>query len=260
MSNRLQDMFRLDGRHALVTGASGGLGRHFALTLAEAGASTVVVAARRADKLTELVSEIEALGVAALAIALDVTDDASVKQAFDAIGLRGITVDVVVNNAGVTVAKPFLDQSADDWDHVMGTNLRGSWLVAQEAARRMVAAKRPGSIVNVASILGERVAHQVSPYAVSKAGLIQATKAAALELARFEIRVNALLPGYIITDLNKEFLTSESGDRLRQRIPTRRFGQPAQLDGPLLLLAADAGAHITGTTLAVDGGHLVSTL
>jgi NAD(P)-dependent dehydrogenase (short-subunit alcohol dehydrogenase family) len=172
----------------------------------------------------------------------------------------GGPADIVVNNAGVTVTKPLLQQTEEDWDSVVGTNLKGGWMVAQEAARRLVAAKKPGSLINIASILGERVAGGVAPYAVSKAGLVQATKAMALELARYGIRVNAILPGYVTTDLNRDFLESEAGDKLRARIPTRRFGKLEDLDGPLLLLASDAGRHMTGAVLAVDGGHLVSGL
>lgn len=253
------DMFRLDGRKALVTGASSGLGRHFALTLAKAGA-TVIAAARRADKLAGLVQEIETLGARAHAVNLDVTSEASVRAAFDQIAELAGTAHVIVNNAGVTVTRPALQQSEQDWDTVIDTNLKGGWLVAQEAARRLVAAQIPGSIINIASILGERVAGGIAPYAISKAGLIQATKALALELARYDIRVNAILPGYIVTDLNREFLESEAGERLRARIPTRRFGQVEHLDGPLLLLASAASAHMTGAVLAVDGGHLVSSL
>jgi NAD(P)-dependent dehydrogenase (short-subunit alcohol dehydrogenase family) len=253
------DMFRLDGRKALVTGASSGLGRHFALTLAKAGA-IVIAAARRVDKLAGLVQEIEARGARAHAVNLDVTSQASVRAAFDQIAELAGTADVIVNNAGVTATAPALQQSEQDWDTVIDTNLKGGWLVAQEGARRMIATQTPGSIINVASILGERVAGGVAPYAISKAGLIQATKALALELARYDIRVNAILPGYIVTDLNREFLESEAGERLRARIPTRRFGQVEHLDGPLLLLASAAGAHMTGAVLAVDGGHLVSSL
>lgn len=257
--DRIQSMFRLAGRSALVTGASSGLGRHFALTLADAGAD-VVVAARRADKLAELVEEIKSRGAVAHAVSMDVTEASSVRAAFDTIATFGKTIDIVVNNAGVTVSKPFLEQSEADWDFVVNTNLRGNWLVAQEGARRMVSAGIRGSIINVASILGERVASHVAPYAISKAGVLQATKSAALELARYRIRVNAILPGYVVTELNQEFLASEAGEKLRMRIPTRRFGRPEHLDGPLLLLASDAGEHITGATLAVDGGHLVSSL
>jgi NAD(P)-dependent dehydrogenase (short-subunit alcohol dehydrogenase family) len=260
MAERIETMFRLDGRRALVTGASSGLGRRFALTLARAGAEVVVVA-RRADKLVELVAEIEALSVRGHAASLDVTDLASIAACFDEVERRtGGPADIVVNNAGVTVTKPVLEQDEHDWDAVVGTNLKGSWLVAQEAARRLVAAGQGGSLVNIASILGERVAGGVAPYAISKAGLVQATKAMALELARHRIRVNAILPGYVVTDLNREFLESEPGQKLRARIPTRRFGELEDLDGPLLLLASDAGRHMTGAVLAVDGGHLVSSL
>lgn len=260
MADGIEALFRLDGKRALVTGASSGLGRSFALTLARAGADVVVVA-RRADKLADLVAELQALESRALAVSLDVTDPASVAACFDEIERRaGGPADIVVNNAGVTVTKPLLQQTEDDWNAVVGTNLQGSWRVAQEAARRLVGAERGGSLINIASILGERVAGGVAPYAISKAGLVQATKAMALELARFRIRVNAILPGYVVTDLNREFLESEPGQKLRARIPTRRFGQLADLDGPLLLLASEAGRHMTGAVLAVDGGHLVSSL
>jgi len=252
------DRFRLDGRLALVTGASSGLGTHFARLLAQAGAR-VAVAARRADKLQSVVDAIAQAGGQARALSLDVTDAASVRACFDALSDWGAP-DIVVNNAGVTVTRPLLDQTEEDFDHVLDTNLKGCWLVATEAARRMVAAGRGGSIVNVASILGERVAGGVAPYAISKAGVVQATKAMALELARHCIRVNALLPGYVVTDLNRDFLTSEAGEKLRSRIPSRRFGEVTDLDGPLLLLASDAGAAMSGATVAVDGAHLVSSL
>lgn len=260
MSDTLESLFRVDGRRALVTGASSGLGRRFALTLARAGAQ-VIVAARRTDKLADLVAQLESLPGRCLAVSLDVTDAAKVAACFDEIERRaGGPADIVVNNAGVTVTKLLLEQSEADWDSVVGTNLKGGWMVAQEAARRLVAVRRGGSIVNIASILGERVAGGVAPYAISKAGLVQATKAMALELARHDIRVNAILPGYVVTDLNRDFLDSEPGQKLRARIPTRRFGQLEDLDGPLLLLASDAGRHMTGAALAVDGGHLVSSL
>ena len=252
------DRFSLLGKQALVTGASSGLGDHFARLLAAQGAR-VVVAARSVEKLKALVSEISESGGEARAVALDVTDPASVSQCFDEIADWGVP-DVVVNNAGVTVTQSALKQTPADFDLVMDTNLKGAWLVATEAARRMVSVGRAGSIVNIASILGERVAGGVAPYAISKAGVIQATKALALELARYDIRVNALLPGYVITALNRDFLLGEQGDKLRSRIPSRRFVELADLDGPLLLLASDSGASITGATLPVDAGHLVSTL
>ena len=257
MSDAL-NRFRLDGRIVLVTGASSGLGTHFAHLLASAGAR-VALAARRADKLQALVDSIATAGGEARALSLDVTDSASVRICFDELTSWGAP-DVVVNNAGITVTRPLLEQTEEDFDSVIETNLKGCWLVATEAARRMVAAGRGGSIVNIASILGKRVVGGVAPYAISKAGVVQTTKAMALELARYRIRVNALLPGYVVTDLNRDFLTSEAGDKLRSRIPSRRFGELTDLDGPLLLLASDAGAAMSGSTVAVDGAHLVSSL
>ena len=250
--------FRLDGRIALVTGASSGLGAHFAEVLAAAGAR-VVVAARRVEALHALVERIGAQGGEARAVALDVTRADAVRACFDDACAWG-TPEVIVNNAGVTVTRPLLEQSEEDFDHVLDTNLKGAWLVATEAARRMVQARVQGVIVNVASILGERVAGGVAPYAISKAGVIQATRAMALELARHGIRANALLPGYVATDLNRGFLESEAGQKLRARIPSRRFSELRDLDGPLLLLASDAGRAMSGAALAVDGGHLVSSL
>lgn len=251
--------WRLDGRRVLVTGASSGLGLHFAHLLASAGAK-VALAARRTDKLEASVRQIKALGIEARAVSLDVTSASSVQACFDALAADWGVPDVVVNNAGITVTRPLLAQTEEDWDQVMNTNLKGCWLVATEAARRMVTSGRGGAIVNVASILGERVAGGVAPYAISKAGVVQATKAMALELARHRIRVNALLPGYIVTDLNREFMESPAGEKLRARIPSRRFGELTDLDGPLLLLASDAGAAMSGACVAVDGGHLVSSL
>lgn len=254
-----QTAFRLDGRIALVTGASSGLGRHFAQTLAQAGAA-VALAARRADKLADAVAQIERTGGSALGVAMDVTDAASVRAGFDAIATWRGAPDLIVNNAGIAVSRPLLEQSEADWAGVVDTNLKGAWCVAQEGARRLVADQRPGAIVNIASITGERVAGGVAPYCASKAGLMHLTRAMALELARHGIRVNALAPGYVVTELNRDFLASPAGERLRARIPQQRFGQPDDLDGPLLLLAGDAGRFITGAVLAVDGGHLVSSL
>lgn len=255
----MTDLFSLSGHVAFVTGASSGLGRYFAGTLARAGA-TVVVAARRLDRLTALVDEITAAGGRAHAVVLDVTDPVSVAAAFEAAtDLAGVP-DVIVNNAGLAVSKPLLAQSETDWDTVIDTNLKGCWLVATEAARRLVAAQKPGSIVNIASILGIRVAGGVAPYAISKGGLVQGTKAMALELARHDIRVNAILPGYVITELNEEFLLSPPGEKLRARIPTRTFCRPDDLDGALLLLASAAGRAMTGSCVVVDRGHAISGL
>jgi NAD(P)-dependent dehydrogenase (short-subunit alcohol dehydrogenase family) len=252
-------IFDLSSRIALVTGASSGIGRHMAQRLALAGAC-VVVAARRADKLKALVDEIQASGGRAVAVSLDVTNDDSVRSCFDQIEALGLIADVIVSNAGTTVAKPALEQSEQDWDDVIDTNLKGCWLVDTEAARRLVKYKKKGSIINISSILGERVAGSVVSYTTSKAGVIQLTKALALEFARHGIRVNAILPGYVVTDLNRDFLASEAGKKLEARVPFRRFCQMEDMDGPLLLLASDASQAMTGTALPVDWGHLVSSL
>jgi NAD(P)-dependent dehydrogenase (short-subunit alcohol dehydrogenase family) len=253
------DAFGLQGHTALVTGASSGLGRHFAGMLARCGAR-VVAAARRTERLAQLVSELQAQHHLASAIALDVTDAQSVSRAFDQLAESDQLPDIVINCAGVAVSRPMLEQSEAEWDQVLDTNLKGAWVVSQEAARRLVSAGRSGSIVNIASITGERVAGAVAPYCASKAGLIHLTRAMALELARYRIRVNALAPGYVITELNADFLGSVAGERLKVRIPQQRFGQPEDLDGPLLLLASDAGRFMTGSVIAADGGHLVSSL
>jgi NAD(P)-dependent dehydrogenase (short-subunit alcohol dehydrogenase family) len=252
------NIFSLSGRHALVTGASSGLGRHFAGVLANAGAR-VTVGARRQEALAKTVETIQAAGGEAQSVPMDVTDSASVDRAFAAAEEKFGPVGIMINNAGVTVTKAALDMTEADWSSVVETNLHGSWIVAQHAARRMVP-HDGGCIVNIASILGLRVGGGVAPYAISKAGTIQMTKALALEWARYKIRVNALAPGYIETELNDDFFASEAGKALIRRIPQRRLGLAKELDGALLLLASDAGSYMTGSTIAVDGGHLVSGL
>ena len=249
----------LDGHTALVTGANGGLGSHFARTLANAGAR-VALAARRVDTLREVEQGIRKAGGEGHSIALDVTSRDSVAQAFEHAAAALGPVTVVVNNAGIAVTKPLLEHTEDDWNRVIEVNLTGAWRVAQEAARHMVGHGRGGSIVNIASILGLRVSAQVPGYAASKAAVIHLTKAMALELARHKIRVNALAPGYVETSMNRDLFATEAGQALVKRIPQRRIGDPGELDAALLLLASDAGSYATGTVLVVDGGQLVSTL
>ena len=257
MSNN--NLFSMQGKLVLVTGASSGLGKHFAQVLAQAGA-TVLLTARNVEKLQQVLEQIQASGAVAHTVAMDVSNSSSVKNAMAQIVTQYGVPDVLVNNAGQSIAKPMLEQTEEDWDQILDTNLKGCWLVGTELARALAAAGKPGSIVNIASILGERVGGAVGPYAISKAGLVQATKAMALELARYNIRVNAILPGYVATDMNSEFLASELGDKLRKRIPTRQFCELSDLTGPLLLLASNAGAGMTGACVAVDRGHLVSAL
>ena len=251
--------FDLTGKVALVTGASAGLGVHFARTLAAAGAS-VAVAARRADRLASLQAELQSAGAKAVAVELDVQSGDSITAAFAAAEQALGPIDIVVNNAGISIVKPALEMPVEDWDAVVNTNLRGAWLVAQTAAKRWLTAKRAGVIVNIASILGLRTIGQVAPYNASKAGLIHLTRALAMEWARHDIRVNAICPGYIETEMNSDFWKTPGGQRLIDRIPQRRIGKPEHLDGALLLLASEAGSFMTGSVLTVDGGHTVSSL
>ena len=250
---------RLDGKVALVTGAFGGLGRDFALMLARAGAA-VALSGRRIGDGRKLADAMRRDGARVEAIAMDVTDresvDIAVERAETALG----PLDVLVNNAGVAITRPFLDLTEREWHDVMDVNLDGTFRVAQAVALRMRAAGKGGSIVNIASVLAERVAAQVAPYATSKAALVQLTRAMALELARDRIRVNALAPGYIETPLNRDFFATEGGQALVKRVPQRRLGRVEDLEGALLLLCSDASSFMTGATIAVDGGHTVSSL
>ena len=249
----------LSDRPTLITGASGGLGAHFARTLARHGAP-VVLTARRAERIAALAGEIESCGARAIAVPMDVTDAESVRTAFAEAERMVGTIRVLVNNSGIANPVAVLDCDDAQWDEVIATNLSGAYRVAREAARRMVAAKESGSIINITSILGDGVVPGLSSYAASKSGLKHLGEAMALELCRHQIRFNAIAPGYIETDMNREFFASEAGLAMIKRIPQRRLGQPADLDGALLLLASKASDFMTGTTLVVDGGHLVSAL
>ncbi|MFW2448623.1 MAG: SDR family NAD(P)-dependent oxidoreductase [Qipengyuania pacifica] len=251
----MSNIANLSGKTALVTGASSGLGAHFAKVLAGSGAR-VLLAARRADALELLADEISSAGGAAEAIELDVSSAQSIGRITESLAL----VDILVNNAGITRSSPVLDMSEEDWDIVMDTNAKGIFLMTQAVAKALKSRRTGGSIINITSILGVRQGGMVSSYAASKAAAVQFTKVSALELARFGIRVNAIAPGYIRTDLNLEFFDSDAGRALIKRIPQRRLGELTDLDGPLLLLASDNSSFMTGSVIEVDGGHLVSTL
>ncbi len=248
--------FTLEGKVALVTGASSGIGRHFSTVLAAHGAH-VVALARRAGRLALLVSEIEAAGGQASAIEFDVTQREGLVAVFDEAERAAGLIDVVVNSAGVASVGSALELSDDDWDHVMAVNVDGLRRVSQEAARRLVAAEKPGTIINVASIVGIRAAPGYTAYSTSKAAVIQLTRTMAVELWRHDIRVNAICPGYFVTEINEDFFMSERGKKYVERFPPRRFGVLVELGGPLLLLASDASSYMTGVALPVDGGHSI---
>jgi len=251
---------KLNGKRVLVTGASSGLGANFARVAARCGAK-LVIAARRKDRLDELAKELEKLGSPQVtAIEMDGASEQSIDDAFAAIDASGDILDVVVNNAGIGGQGAALTLPAADYDAMMAINVRAVWMVAVRAARRWQAAGRGGSIINIASIQGERVMPLVVPYSTSKAAVVQMTKGLALEWARYGIRVNAIEPGYIATEMTDEMWETDYGKALIKRIPMRRLGKPEDLDGLFLLLATDAGAWMTGACVPVDGGHLCSSL
>ena len=249
----------LSGKTAFITGGSSGFGAHFASLLAACGCK-VAIGARRLSALDTVVAAIKSKGGEACRVELDVTQADSVRCALAHARSALGPLDIIINNAGIARLGPALEHTEEDWDAVLGTNLKGAFLVSTEAARLMLADGRGGSIINIASVLGLRQARNTAPYAVSKAGLEQLTKSLALELAQHNIRVNAVAPGYFDTDMNHDMWETPAGVALIKRIPQRRLGRLEDLDGGILLLASDASAFMTGTTIVVDGGHLVSSL
>ena len=250
------DMFSLKGRVALVTGASSGLGVQFARALADNGAAVALVA-RRADRLKTLKDEIEGKGGRAIAIEADVTDRAAMTRAFDAAEKVFGTVTILVNNAGIAHGGRAVEMPPEEWRTVLSTNLDAVFFWAQEAARRLLAVKKQGAIVNIASVLGLAVSKGAVAYAAAKAGVVQVTKALAVELAFKGVRVNAIAPGWFVTEMNDDYLSGEEGAAIKREIPMGRFGNPGDLDGALLLLVSDAGGYITGATIVVDGGQVI---
>lgn len=252
-----KNLFHLSGRTALVTGASSGLGLHFAHVLAGAGAK-VALAARREDRLADAVKAIESKGGSACAVALDVTNPQAIGPAFDKAEKELGAITILVNAAGVATNAPFTEMSEEDWRFVMDANVDGVFRTAREGAVRMKDHGQGGSIVNIASVLAFIVQKNLSAYAASKAAVAHLTRAMALDLAEHDIRVNAIAPGYFSTEMNKDFLSTDAGKRMISKIPQARVGEPHELDGALLLLASDAGSFITGATIPVDGGALLS--
>jgi 3-oxoacyl-[acyl-carrier protein] reductase len=250
-------LFDVSKETILITGASQGLGRQFARVLAAHGAA-VVLAARQTGKLKSLQEEIRGKGGRAAAVSLDITDTGSIPRAVDVAEAALGPITVLINNAGIAIEKLATEQTEADWDAVIGSNLKGAYFLATEVARRMIARQQPGNIVNIASVIGMGVLKAISPYAISKAGLIQGTKALALELAGSNIRVNALAPGYIDTEMNHDFWSTPPGERLTKRIPQRRVGAESDLDGAIMLLASNASRYMTGSVVTVDGGFLLN--
>jgi len=253
----MADLFDVSKEVVLVTGASQGLGRSFARLLASQGAA-VVLAARQTDKLESLAAEIKGKGGRAAAIRMDVTDAVSIARAFDAAEAALGPVSVLINNAGVVVEKAAVDHTGEDWDKVLNANLKGAFTSATEFARRVIARKGTGSVINISSVLGIGVIGHVSTYSASKAALIQLTKSFALEWASKGIRVNAMAPGYIDTEFNHDLWSTPPGERLIKGIPQRRLGHESDLDGAILLLASRASRYMTGSVLTVDGGFLLA--
>ena len=251
----MSDIFSMTGKTVLVTGASSGFGAHFAEVLAAAGAD-LVLSARRIEKLEQTAEAVRGMGRQATVVPMDVSSFASIGEAFAAMP----AIDVVINNAGINRIGTTDNLSEEDWDAVINTNLKGVWAVAQQAIRRWLADGRGGNIINIASILGLRVGGQLPVYTTAKAGVVQLTKSIALDYARNGIRCNAICPGYFETDINRDWLTSEPGQRQIKRVPLKRVGDMPEISGPLLLLASDASSYMSGAIVPVDGGHLCSSL
>ena len=245
--------YDLSGRVALVTGASKGLGRTIAESLAGAGA-TVALVSRTRDDLEAVAAALTATGGRAVAVTADVTDETSIADMVAQVLEHCGQIDILVNNAGVGETGAVVEMDTSRWDWVMEINVRGPMLCCKHVGPHMLQRRR-GKVINVASVMASRVARYMAAYAASKAALVQFTRTLALEWIRHNVQVNALCPGYFLTDMNAEFFASERGKRFASELPIGRLGDPAELAGAAVFLASDATSYVTGTTLYVDGGH-----
>lgn len=254
------ELFDLKGKNIIVTGASSGLGQHIAELYASQGAN-VVICARRKDRLEQLQEKIQQqYNVKTYIYVLDINDRNAVKNMLKDLERLNVAIDVLVNNAGVSGSQRFLDYKDEDWDVVLNTNLKAPWMCAQEVVQHMIAHQTVGSIINITSILSESINLGVSPYCASKAGLKHLTEVMAVELARFNIKVNAIAPGYMVTEINEDYLTSDAGQAILKKVPMRRFVEFSDLNGALLLLASEAGKGMTGVEIKVDCGHSCASI
>jgi len=255
------NIFDLTEKHIAITGASSGFGHHFSGVLAAAGAK-VSLGARREEKVFNRVAELNASGFQASGMQLDIRNPSSIDDFLESAEATYGPVDVIINNAGVeSGAKTFLTIEEEDWDYVLDTNLKGAWMVSKKYSERLIKNGHPqGNIINISSITDTRTIKGQFPYAVSKGALTRMTEIMALEAARYKIRVNALAPGYILTEVSRLLFESENAPEFRKGIPMRRFGEFSDLDGALLLLASDASSYMTGSVIVIDGGHICSSL
>jgi NAD(P)-dependent dehydrogenase (short-subunit alcohol dehydrogenase family) len=249
--------FNLKGKIALVTGASSGLGEHFARVLAGQGVH-IGLAARSVDKLEALAKELSGLGVRAAAVKMDVTDVASIRAGVDAIEAKLGPIDTLVNNSGVSTTTKVIDVEEADYDFTLDTNAKGAFFVAQAVARKMIAGKRRGKIINVASVVAMKNISLLATYGMSKAAVTRMTQSMALEFLRYDINVNAICPGYILTGINSDYFASPAGQKLMDRLPKKRVGPPESLDGALLLLASEKSDYINGALIPVDDGTIIT--
>jgi NAD(P)-dependent dehydrogenase (short-subunit alcohol dehydrogenase family) len=255
----MHDLFSIKQKVALVTGASSGLGRHFALTLARAGAM-VVIAARRAEQLQELAKEIESFGGTALVVSLDITKPDMIQNIMTEAIARFGRIDILVNTAGNVIRKPILEFTGEDFDSIINTHLKGCWLLSMAVAKEMIKQNKPLNIINVSTMAANKAYKNGTLYSTAKAGVSQLTRSLAYDLVSYNIRVNAIAPGLVITDLNKDAVDRPEFKAMIQRIPMARTGEFRDFEGPLLFLASDASRYITGCILPVDGGHACNPL